>query len=78
METNPSAPAIDLRGLHKQFGPQTVLDDVSLSVAQGETLAVLGRSGVGKSVLLKLIIGLQRPDAGKLPSTDRASGIARR
>lgn len=66
MESNAHAQAIDLRGLRKHFGPQTVLDDVSLSVAPGETLAVLGRSGVGKSVLLKLIIGLQQPDAGEI------------
>jgi phospholipid/cholesterol/gamma-HCH transport system ATP-binding protein len=66
MESSTDTPAISLQGVHKQFGAQTVLDDVSLSVAQGETVAVLGRSGVGKSVLLKLIMGLQRPDAGSI------------
>src|SRR5689334_2146408 len=55
---------IVLNGLSKSFGSQMVLNGVDLEVARGETLAVLGRSGVGKSVLLKLIIGLQRPDAG--------------
>jgi phospholipid/cholesterol/gamma-HCH transport system ATP-binding protein len=66
MAATPDAPAVVLRGLHKQFGQQTVLDDVSLTVAAGETVAVLGRSGVGKSVLLKLIVGLQEPDRGSI------------
>ena len=67
---NPSAktngPAVVLRGLHKSFGTQVVLDGVDLSIAAGETLAVLGRSGTGKSVLLRLIIGLQQPDSGSI------------
>ena len=50
-------PAVVLRGLHKSFGSQIVLNGMDLTVASGETLAVLGRSGSGKSVLLKLIIG---------------------
>ncbi len=48
------------------IGAQHVLDDVSLTVIRGETLAVLGRSGAGKSVLLKIIIGLQHADAGSI------------
>lgn len=59
-----TGPAMVLRGLRKSFGSQTVLDGLDLTVESGETLAVLGRSGTGKSVLLKLIIGLQMPDAG--------------
>jgi phospholipid/cholesterol/gamma-HCH transport system ATP-binding protein len=59
-------PAVLLRGLHKSFGSQIVLDGIELSIAGGETLAVLGRSGTGKSVLLKLIIGLQIPDSGSI------------
>lgn len=58
--------AVVLRGLHKSFGRQTVLDGITVTVTKGETLAVLGRSGTGKSVLLKLIIGLQKPDAGSI------------
>ncbi len=58
--------AIDVRNVHKAFGSQIVLDDVSLSVAKGETLAVLGRSGTGKSVLLRLIIALEQPDSGSV------------
>ena len=60
------APAVLLRGLHKSFGSQIVLDGIDLTVQTGETLAVLGRSGTGKSVLLKLIIGLQKPDSGSV------------
>src|SRR5881628_1693689 len=59
-------PAIEVKDLHKSFGAQTVLDGVDLKIECGETLAVLGRSGTGKSVLLKLIIGLQKPDSGSI------------
>ncbi len=55
---------IELRHVSKRFIENVVLDDVSLSVKDGETLALLGPSGVGKSVLLKHIIGLIRPDSG--------------
>jgi phospholipid/cholesterol/gamma-HCH transport system ATP-binding protein len=57
---------IVLRDVHKRFGSQTVLDGVNLDVQEGETLALLGPSGTGKSVLLKHIIGLIRPDAGSI------------
>jgi phospholipid/cholesterol/gamma-HCH transport system ATP-binding protein len=59
-------PAVVIRGLHKSFGKQIVLNGVNLTVKSGETLAMLGRSGTGKSVLLKLIIGLQKPDSGSI------------
>jgi phospholipid/cholesterol/gamma-HCH transport system ATP-binding protein len=59
-------PAIVVQQLHKRFGSQTVLNGIDLTVGQGETVAVLGRSGTGKSVLLKLMIGLQKPDAGSI------------
>src|SRR6266550_1994747 len=57
---------IAIKGLHKRFGTQTVLNGIDLTVEPGETVAVLGRSGTGKSVLLKLIIGLQKPDSGSI------------
>src|ERR1700680_4462116 len=57
---------IAIKGLHKSFGDQTVLNGIDLTVQPGENLAVLGRSGTGKSVLLKLIIGLQQPDSGSI------------
>ena len=55
-------PAIQVRDLCKAFDGQIILDRVNLQVKAGETLVVLGRSGTGKSVLLRLLIGLQRPD----------------
>ena len=58
--------AVAVQDLHKSFGTQHVLNGVSLTVGRGETLAVLGRSGSGKSVLLKLIIGLEKPDSGSV------------
>jgi phospholipid/cholesterol/gamma-HCH transport system ATP-binding protein len=57
-------PAIVIQDVTKSFGPQRVLDGVSFNVRRGETLAVLGRSGTGKSVLLRIIVGLQAPDTG--------------
>ena len=65
-EPNTAGPAVVLQGLHKSFGAQKVLNGIDLTVGSGETLAVLGRSGTGKSVLLKLIIGLQKPDSGSI------------
>jgi len=59
-------PPLQVRSLSKSFGEQAVLKGVNLEVAQGETLSVLGRSGTGKSVLLKLIIGLHKPDSGSI------------
>jgi phospholipid/cholesterol/gamma-HCH transport system ATP-binding protein len=66
MENATNNPAIRLRGLTKSFGEQKVLDRVDLEIARGETMTILGRSGTGKSVMLKLIIGLQKPDGGEI------------
>jgi phospholipid/cholesterol/gamma-HCH transport system ATP-binding protein len=63
--TQEDKPAIAIEQVTKSFGPQRVLDGVSFQVQRGETLAVLGRSGTGKSVLLRIIVGLQTPDSGK-------------
>lgn len=57
---------IELKHVSKRFLENVVLDDVSLDVQRGETLALMGPSGVGKSVLLKHIIGLIRPDSGEV------------
>jgi len=57
---------IDVRGLAKQLGGQEILRGVDLTVAKGETLVIIGRSGGGKSVLLKHLIGLMLPDAGEI------------
>src|ERR1700704_2478774 len=66
MQTEKNEFPIEVTDLHKAFGDQTVLNGISLHVSQGETLAVLGRSGTGKSVLLKLIIGLTKSDSGSI------------
>src|SRR6059036_2391517 len=66
MENRETRPAIVLQQVHKHFGTQTVLNGIDLQVDEGETVAVLGRSGAGKSVLLKLIVGLQKPDGGSV------------
>jgi len=57
-------PRIELRQVYKSFGSKQVLRGVSLSARQGETLAIIGQSGVGKSVILKLMVGLIKPDRG--------------
>ena len=57
---------IQLRGVCKRFGAQKVLDGVDFDVNEGETVALLGPSGTGKSVLLKHIIGLLKPDRGTI------------
>jgi phospholipid/cholesterol/gamma-HCH transport system ATP-binding protein len=62
----PGEPVLVLQHVNKSFGAQHVLDGISLTVVRGETLAVLGRSGTGKSVLLKLIIGLEKMDTGSI------------
>jgi phospholipid/cholesterol/gamma-HCH transport system ATP-binding protein len=61
-----SAFAVSVENVHKTFGIHTVLNGISLNVKRGETLAVLGRSGTGKSVLLRLIVGLEKPDSGSV------------
>ena len=66
-ESKPNVvPPVAVKELRKSFGSQAVLDGIDLQVEAGETLAVLGRSGIGKSVLLKLIIGLETPDSGSV------------
>ena len=58
--------AVELRHVSKSFGTFRVLDDVSLLVNAGRSVCILGRSGTGKSVTLKHIVGLMRPDAGNV------------
>jgi phospholipid/cholesterol/gamma-HCH transport system ATP-binding protein len=66
MEGNHTPIPVEVRDLRKSFGEQRVLNGISLSVSQGQTVAVLGRSGTGKSVLLKLLVGLQPADSGSV------------
>jgi len=60
------APKIELRGVKKRFGPKIVLDGVNLSVNPGDSLVILGGSGSGKSVTIKCVLGIIRPDAGSI------------
>src|ERR1700722_18611346 len=63
-DTGPPGPVIELEGLTRHFGERTVLRDVSLTLEQGQTLAVLGRNGAGKSTLLRILATLLRPHGG--------------
>ena len=64
-------PLIRVEGLRKRFGTQEVLRGVDLEVAQSELMVVIGRSGGGKSVLLRHLLGLVRPDAGRVIINDQ-------
>ena len=57
---------IEIRNLHKSFGDHVVLDGLNLGIRDGETMVIIGRSGCGKSVLLRHIIGLVKPDQGEV------------
>ena len=76
-----ATPKIELKNVHKSFGPKTVLDGVNLRIRQGESLVVIGGSGSGKSVMLKCILGLMYPEKGKIfvdgEDTTRISGRPR-
>src|SRR5262245_8152963 len=61
-----SSAMVEVRGLEKRFGSQEILRGVDMSVATGETLVIIGRSGGGKSVLLKNLIGLMQPNEGEI------------
>jgi phospholipid/cholesterol/gamma-HCH transport system ATP-binding protein len=69
---------IELIDVHKRFGAQVVLDGVNFNVEEAETVALLGPSGTGKSVLLKHIIGLIRPDSGRIIVDDKDVGRLKR
>jgi phospholipid/cholesterol/gamma-HCH transport system ATP-binding protein len=61
-----AAPKISVRGLRKSFGRNRVLDGIDIDCAAGESLVVIGGSGTGKSVMVKCILGLLRPDSGSV------------
>ncbi len=65
-ETSPIGPYIEFKHVSKAFGENRVLDDVSFDVRDGETVCILGRSGVGKSVSLHQIMGFLKPDSGRV------------
>ena len=59
-------PKISVKGLRKSFGPKTILDGIDFEVARGESLVIIGGSGSGKSVTIKCVLGLIRPDEGSI------------
>lgn len=59
-------PIIELRGVHKAFGPKQVLRGVDLTVAPGQSLVIIGGSGTGKSVTIKCALGLMTPETGEI------------
>lgn len=66
--SGPLAPEtiVEFRGVHKAFGRQKVLDDVTLRIERGKSTVIIGPSGTGKSVFIKLLVGLLKPDAGEI------------
>lgn len=71
----PSQTVIELNGLSKQFGNQVILDDFALTVRKGEFVALLGRSGTGKTTLLRILAGLEDATSGHLRITPRSSVV---
>jgi len=75
-------PKLEWRGVSKRFGDQMVLDDLNLSVQPGRSLVIIGASGQGKSVTIKIAVGLMQPDAGAVfvdgADITRMGGGARR
>ena len=71
------APIITFRGVCKSFGSKVIYDGLDLDVYRGETLTIIGGSGVGKSVMLKLLIGLLTPDAGEITAFGQDLGTLR-
>ena len=66
METVATEPVFVARGLRKRYGDKVILDGLDFEIAHGESLVILGRSGSGKSVTLRLLNGLERPDSGQI------------
>jgi phospholipid/cholesterol/gamma-HCH transport system ATP-binding protein len=64
--TDSATPKIDITDVHKSFGPKVVLDGMNLTVGQGESVVVIGGSGTGKSVMLKCVLGLLKPESGSI------------
>jgi phospholipid/cholesterol/gamma-HCH transport system ATP-binding protein len=64
--TNKDEPVISINGLYKSFGDEHVLNGIDFTLLKGENFAILGKSGSGKSVLIKIIVGLLKPDAGEV------------
>ncbi|RCG32764.1 ABC transporter ATP-binding protein [Sphaerisporangium album] len=71
----PDGLAIRVRGLRKSFGAKTVLDGVDLDIRRGEFFALLGPSGTGKTTLLRILAGLELPDAGTVLAARRRTTV---
>jgi phospholipid/cholesterol/gamma-HCH transport system ATP-binding protein len=66
MELNKNRPVIEIKNLYKSYGDNTVLNGFNLNLYEGENLVVMGKSGSGKSVMIKCLIGLEEPDSGSI------------
>ena len=73
----PPSPAVWCSGLRKRYGRQTAVDDVSFTVGRGEVLGLLGPNGAGKTSVIKMLLGLVRPDAGEVLLLGRKSSDPR-
>src|SRR5688500_11861133 len=62
----PPSPAVWCSGLRKRYGRRTAVEDVSFTVGRGEVLGLLGPNGAGKTSVIKMLLGLVRPDAGEV------------
>jgi ABC-2 type transport system ATP-binding protein len=76
----PPAPAVWCTGLRKRYGRRVAVDGVSLQVGRGEVLGLLGPNGAGKTTVIKMLLGLVRPDAGEVlllgrPATDPVARV---
>src|ERR1700712_464563 len=72
----PPSPAVWCSGLRKRYGRHTAVDDVSFTMQRGEVLGLLGPNGAGKTSVIKMLLGLVRPDAGEVLLLGRAAGAA--
>lgn len=71
IKTGTDQPVLEITDLYKSFGSQEILKNISLKLYKGENLVVLGKSGSGKSVLIKCIVGLLKPDGGTINVLDK-------
>ncbi|HLP36770.1 ABC transporter ATP-binding protein [Lacibacter sp.] len=79
LKTTVENPVIDIRQLKKSFGSQEILKDITLQLASGENLVVMGKSGSGKSVLIKCLVGLLKPDSGSITILEQdVTGLQRK
>lgn len=79
LKTTVENPVIDISQLKKSFGSQEILKDITLQLGSGENLVVMGKSGSGKSVLIKCLVGLLKPDSGSITILDQdVTGLQRK